>query len=97
MKNLQRKWLDSGYKVYPRKDGDIVTDDIVDALAGACYNCIEKDLNKLPQGKLVSLPVQGTNDIVWRSMSGQPYGVGPGQQVARKLEQRASYPRRGGI
>lgn len=97
MKNLQRKWLDSGYKVYPRKDGDITTDDIVDALAGACYNCIEKELNKLPQGKLVSLPVQGANDVVWRSMSGQPYGVGPGQQVARKLEQRASYPRRGGI
>lgn len=94
MKNLQRKWLDSGYKVYPRKDGDVTTDDIVDALAGACFNCVEKELNKLPQGKLVSLPVQGSNNIVWRSMSGQPYGVGPGQQVARQLEQRASYPRR---
>jgi len=95
MKSLQRKWLDTGYKVYPRKDGDVTTDDLCDALAGACYNCVEKELSKLPQGKLVSLPVQGSNDIVWRSMSGQPYGVGPGQQVARKLEQRASYPQRG--
>jgi ABC-type amino acid transport system permease subunit len=42
MKNLQRKWLNSGYKVYPKRDGDVTTDDIVDALAGACYNCIEK-------------------------------------------------------
>ena len=95
MKNLQRKWLNNGYKVYPKKDGDVTTDDICDALAGACYNCMEKELNKLPQGKLVSLPVQGSNDVVWRSMSGQPYGVGPGQQVARKLEQRNSYPQRG--
>jgi intein/homing endonuclease len=95
MKNLQRKWLDAGYKVYPKKDGDVTTDDICDALAGACYNCVEKDISKLPQGKLVSLPVQGNNDIVWRSMQGTPYGVGPGQQVARQLERRASWPRRG--
>jgi len=95
MKSLQRKYTDNGYKVYPKKDGDVTTDDITDALAGACYNCIEKELNRLPQGKLVSLPVQGTSDIVWRSMSGQPYGVGSGQQVAKKMEERSSLYRRG--
>ena len=95
MLNLQRKWLDSGFKVYPRKDGDVTTDDLCDALAGACYNCIEKELSRLPQGRLVSVPViGGGNDIVWRSMSGQPYGVGPGGQVAKNLERRSqSYPR----
>jgi len=95
MLNLQRKWLDSGYKVYPRKDGDVTTDDICDALAGACYNCVEKELSRLPQGRLVSVPVSGGgNDIVWRSMSGQPYGVGPGGQVAKNLERRSqTYPR----
>lgn len=95
MKNLQRKWTNSGYKVYAKKDGDVTTDDLVDALAGACYNCIEKDSTKLPQGRMVSFPVQGGNDIVWKSMSGQPYGVGSGQQVANNLEKRSSYPRRG--
>jgi len=95
MKNLQRKWLDSGYKVYPKKDGDVTTDDVVDALAGACYNCIEKDQNKYPKGKVVSGPESSiTGGQVWRSMQGIPYGVGPGEQVARKLEQRASYPKR---
>lgn len=95
MLNLQRKWLDSGFKVYPRKDGDVTTDDLCDALAGACYNCIEKELSRLPQGRLVSVPVIGSgNDIVWRSMSGQPYGIGPGGQVARNLERRSQqYPR----
>ena len=95
MKNIQRKWLNSGYKVYPKRDGDVVTDDIVDALAGACYNCIEKEVDRLPQGKLINLPVNGNNDIVWRSMQGTPYGTGPGGKVASDLEKRASYPRRG--
>jgi intein/homing endonuclease len=96
MKNLQRKWLDNGYKVYAKKDGDVTTDDLCDALAGACYNCIEKGQNKYVEGKLVNSPVSnGMNDVVWRSMSGMPYGQGPGGQVARKLEQRSSaYPRR---
>lgn len=98
MKNLQRKWTDNGYKVYPKRDGDITTDDICDALAGACYNCVEKEQNTVVRGKLVSMPVSnGMNNMVWRSMSGQPYGVGSGQQVAKKLEQRSSYPRRGGV
>lgn len=94
MRNLQRKWLDTGFKVYPKKDGDVTTDDICDALAGACYNCMAKEQNKLPQGKVVNSPVSsgGTNNIVWRSMQGVPYGVGSGGQVARKLEQRASWP-----
>lgn len=95
MKNIQRKWLHSGYKVYPKRDGDITTDDIVDALAGACYNCIEKEVDRLPQGKLISLPVNNDNNIVWRSMQGIPYGVGSGGKVANDLEKRASYPRRG--
>ena len=94
MRNLQRKWLNSGYKVYPKRDGDVITDDIVDALAGACFNCVEKETEKMPQGKLINLPVNG-NNIVWRSMQGTPYGVGPGGQVSKNLENRASYPRRG--
>jgi intein/homing endonuclease len=95
MKNLQRKWLNSGYKVYPKRDGDVTTDDIVDALAGACFNCVEKEMNKTPQGKLVNLPVNGNNNMVWRSMQGIPYGVGPGGQVANKMDKIKSYPNRG--
>lgn len=96
MKNLQRKWLNSGYKVYPKRDGDVTTDDIVDALAGVCMNCIEKEIDRLPQGKLLNFNVQSSsNNIVWRSMQGIPYGMGPGGQVARNLEKRSSYYRKG--
>jgi hypothetical protein len=95
MKHLQRKWLDSGFKVYPKREGDVTTDDIVDALAGVCYNCIEKDINKLPKGKTVLSPESSViSGQVWRSMQGTPYGFGSGEQVARNLEQRSSYPRR---
>jgi intein/homing endonuclease len=95
MRNLQRKWLSGGggFKVYPKKDGDVTTDDVCDALAGACYNCVEREQNRSARGILVSLPVQGNNDIVWRSMQGVPYGVGPGNSVAKRMEERNPYYR----
>ncbi len=95
MFNLQRKWFDSGgYRVYPKRDGDVTTDDIVDALAGACYNCIDKDINSSVKGRLVSLPVIGSdlNNIVWKSMQGTPYGVGPGGRVSKMMENRYQRP-----
>lgn len=93
MFNLQKRYTTTGYKVYPKKEGETITDDIVDSLAGALFNITDTQVSKLPQGKLVASPVipSGSNQV-WRSMQGTPYGVGPGQQVARKLEQRASWP-----
>jgi len=86
MKNLQRKWQGNSFKVMPKPDGDCTTDDIVDALAGACFNVRGKATQGLPQGKLISMPVspQG-NNVAWRSMQGTPYGVGSGQQVMNEL------------
>lgn len=92
MKNLQRKWTESGYKVMAKKDADINTDDIVDALAGACYNALEREVSKLPQGKMVSMPVSPNgNSQVWRSMQGIPYGYGSGQQVANNMRNRSGH------
>ena len=92
MKNLQRKWTENGYKVMPKRDADIDTDDIVDAVAGACYNAIEKGITRLPQGKMVNMPVSPNgNSQVWRSMQGVPYGYGSGQQVANKMRDRSDF------
>lgn len=92
MKNLQRKWTENGYKVMAKKDSDIDTDDMVDALAGACYNAVETGVNKLPQGKMVSMPVSPNgNSQVWRSMQGTPYGYGSGQQVAKDMRDRSGF------
>lgn len=76
MLNLQRKWLDTGFKVYPKRDGDVTTDDIADALAGSVYNCIEPDQYKLPLCKTVLTPNSrsGIGGPVWQSMQGIPYG-----------------------
>lgn len=94
MYNLQRKYLDGGaYKVMPKKDADIATDDLCDALAGAVYNATLPVTSKLPGGRLVDSPVNpSSNNILWRSMQGVPYGYGSGQQVANALKNRNPWP-----
>ncbi len=87
MINLQRKYTPGGpgYKVLPKTDGDIVTDDICDALAGACFNAMETANRKLPGGKLVSLPVSPAgNERTWMGPQG-PMGYGTGGQVSKQL------------
>jgi hypothetical protein len=89
MKNLQRKWTENGYKVMAKKDADIDTDDMCDALAAACFNAVERGSSSLPQGKLISMPVSPNGGgQVWRSMQGTPYGYGTGQQVANQMRNR---------
>jgi hypothetical protein len=96
MVNLQRKYGARNYKVFPNPEGDCHTDDIIDALAGACAGAVFHTNDRLPRGKLINAPQgsSGDNNIVWRSMQGTPYGIGPGQAVARALEKRASWPKR---
>jgi hypothetical protein len=53
---------------------------------------LKKEVDRLPQGKLINLPVNGNNDIVWRSMQGVPYGIGSGGKVAHDLEKRHLIP-----
>ena len=92
MLNLQRKWLASSYRVYPRKDGDVRTDDVLDALAGACYNAIASMTTKLPKSSVVNTGMAPTsNQRMWNSMSG-PIGFGTGQEVSRRLENIKSWP-----
>ena len=91
---LQRKFDATGFKIYPKKEGSgCKTDDVVDALAGACYMAISSIGARLPSGRVVNMDVvnQG-NNVVWRSMQGIPYGVGSGQAVSKKLERRSSWP-----
>ena len=96
MINLQRKYTgDTGYKVMPRKEGEVRTDDLCDALAGACYGAINIYATRLPTGKLVTTTMEPhQSGVVWRSMQGVPYGVGGGQQVARAMENRSRLPHR---
>lgn len=83
---LQRKYMPTGYRVFAKRDGTIRTDDLVDALAGACFATSEQDESRLPQGRLARLSVtMGTDQTVWRSMQGVPYGVGSGQRVAKDM------------
>lgn len=90
MIELRRKFDAAGFKVMPMQEGDgAKTDDIVDCLAGACYSAIEKQISKLPGGKMVQSPGSSDNNIVWRNMQGGVQGVGPGGQVAKMMENRS--------
>jgi hypothetical protein len=95
MTHLQRRYDALGFKVYPKKDGDVTkTDDITDALAGAVFSALSQGSTKLPRGKMVNTGTTSqANNVVWRSAQGIPYGVGSGEQVAKKMERRASWPR----
>lgn len=95
MLHLQRKYTVKGFRVQPPKEGDVRTDDLIDALAGAVYSSMNVIAHRLPGGKLVSMTQSpGSNNTVWRSMQGVPYGTGSGAQVAKAMETRQ--PNRGG-
>lgn len=96
--HLQRKYTVKGFRVQPPKEGDIRTDDLVDALAGAVYSSMNVIAHKLPGGKLVNMEQSrgGTGNQVWRSMQGVPYGTGSGAQVSHAMETRQPNKRGGG-
>jgi hypothetical protein len=52
---LQRRFTPTGYRVFAKKDGMVKTDDSVDALAGACYGCIQENADRLPSGRLARM------------------------------------------
>jgi hypothetical protein len=89
---LQRKYMPNGYRVYAKKDGFVKTDDVCDALAGACYDATYHEADRLPSSRLAKVSIfPSQNDIVWRSMQGVPLGYGSGESVARKIEQRTPF------
>ena len=94
MLNIQRKYTHNGYRVYPMTEGDVRTDDVLDGLAGACYNTLQAYTHQLPTGKLVNTGiVPSNNNILWQGMQG-PIGYGSGKEVARRLEARQPWPMR---
>lgn len=95
MLHLLRRHDANGWKVFPKKEGDTPkTDDIVDALSGACFHAVSQDQNKLPHGRLVNTGIVPTaNNVIWRSMSGI-LGVGTGQAVSKRLERISAWPNR---
>lgn len=89
---LQRKFINQGWRVLPKADGDCRTDDLCDALAGAVYGCLSVETSRLPTGRLIATGLVPTgNARMWQGMQG-PIGYGTGGQVSGWREQRASWP-----
>lgn len=88
--SLQRRSDGSrGFTVCANKDSDYPTDDCVDALAGAVYNCLISAKGRLPLSVLVNMPQSGSpSNRQWMSMQGIPMGSGSGQTVARNIMER---------
>jgi len=90
MVDLQRRFTPTGFKIMPKKDGDgVKSDDLIDCVAGAAYQAIERPLTRLPQARVASLGNPGGDQIQWRNMQGGVYGVGTGGQVSRALENKS--------
>jgi hypothetical protein len=73
MVNLQRRYMNNGYRVYPKRDGECRTDDYMDCLAGACYIARQTEYNKLPRSQIVNTGTAGgTNQYNhnWQTMQG---------------------------
>ena len=93
MLNLQKKALGNGFKVYPKTEGECVTDDIVDRLRGATYNCLTMQVSKLPMGKFSNVVFGSSNRRQWNTMSGT-MGYGTGQQIANRQNKINAWPNR---
>lgn len=94
MFHLQRKFMAQGYRIYPKTEGEVRTDDCCDALAGACFNALKTDAVRLPQARLVHMGISpgSAGAQMWRSMQGTPYGYGSGQSVHDAMRRRSSGP-----
>lgn len=57
---LQRRFTPNGYRVFAKKDGLVRTDDSVDALAGACYACMQEKTDRLPSSRLARINLWST-------------------------------------
>ena len=91
MINLQKRFSPNGFSVFPKREGDCRSDDVLDAVAGAVFNCmsVSSSGNKLPSGVMASTGMtgQGMGNRVWQGMQG-PIGIGGGEQVAKNLANR---------
>lgn len=90
MINIQRRYDNNGFKIFARKGNDeCKTDDLIDALAGACYLCVSSEIKSSMRMTTVNTGMlPSSSSVVWRSMSGGVMGIGPGGQVARRLRER---------
>ena len=89
----KRPTASGGFRVYPKRDSDVNTDDLVTSLAGACYGAIQASVDRFPNAKIVDTGAMGgsSGQRLWQSMSG-PIGYGTGQQVSHALEKIHSWP-----
>lgn len=85
MMHLQRKFMAQGYRIYPKTEGGCKTDDVCDALAGACFNAMRMDAKRLPQSALVNMGTSPGQNMPsqWHSMQGVSYGKKEADFVSR--------------
>jgi len=89
---LQKKDNYQGWRVFPKKDAEVNTDDLVDSLAGATYACLSKTIHNYPTGIVANLPLQdSSNQQVWRGPQG-PIGTGTPSQI-ENMHEKMGVPR----
>lgn len=84
LKNLKRRWIPSGgFKIGPNEEGEVKTDDVVDALSGACGTAYNTAISGLPKPETVYMPILRDN-YSWRIGQGS-YTQGQFNQMNQKF------------
>jgi hypothetical protein len=93
MYNLQRRDTYQGWKVFPSKEGDTRTDDLIDALAACVYQCKTSTIITYPKTISTSIDLHGMGDSnrQWNSMQG-PIGNASGSRISDMRESIGSWP-----
>lgn len=67
LKNLKRKWTPGGgFKIGPNEEGDVKTDDVIDALAGACGVAANAIISGYAKPETVYMPLSRDSTPTWR-------------------------------
>jgi len=87
LKHLKRRWSPTGgFKIGPDPEGDVKTDDVSDAIAGACGLAENQMVSGLPRPESVYLPILrgGNGDQSWNIGRGT-YNQQQYDFISRKL------------
>ena len=85
LKCLKRTYSPIGFRIQPDPEAQVTTDDVVDALAGACGVAIENVFGGYPKGGTVYMPqIRGGADRTW-SVGRGTYGLDQWKNLYNKL------------
>ena len=71
LKNLRKVYTATGFSIQANEEGEVTTDDLADALAGAIGSSMDNVYTGYPRPVTVYMPQTANTDQTWRVGTGQ--------------------------